>query len=349
MFSNNWQNAILPLNTTIKDAIKSLDSSSLKIVLITNEYNKFMGTVTDGDIRRGLLRGLELGSPINDILNQNPVIANPEMNREIIEQLMSSSSINQIPIINDRKQVVGLHLLSKLSNNKARSNIMIIMAGGKGTRLHPKTLNCPKPLLPIKGKPILEHIINNSRANGFEHFVLAINYLGHMIEDYFGNGKKFGVNIEYLREDAPLGTAGAISLLENRPKECFVVINGDVITEIKYDQLIDFHQENKAAATMAVFKYSWQNPFGVVRTKGVEIIDIEEKPVIQSYINAGVYVFESSILNLLHKSEFCDMPELFRRIQLAPQKVVAYPCHESWIDLGTSKDFTNLEKSLEND
>jgi NDP-sugar pyrophosphorylase family protein len=166
-----------------------------------------------------------------------------------------------------------------------------------------------------------------------------------MIEDYFGNGKKFGVNIEYLREDAPLGTAGAISLLENRPKECFVVINGDVITEIKYDQLIDFHQENKAAATMAVFKYSWQNPFGVVRTEGVEIIDMEEKPVIQSYINAGVYVFESSILNLLRKSEFCDMPELFRRIKLAPQKVVAYPCHESWIDLGTSKDFTNLEKT----
>jgi NDP-sugar pyrophosphorylase family protein len=168
---------------------------------------------------------------------------------------------------------------------------MVIMAGGKGTRLHPLTDNCPKPMLRITGKPILEHIIERAKIEGFSHFVLAINYLGNMIEEYFGNGHALGVNIDYLREEKPLGTAGALSLLNPRPDIAFVVTNGDVLTDIRYGEVLDFHLQHHAKATMAVRIHEWQNPFGVVKTQGIEIIGYEEKPLSRSHINAGVYSY----------------------------------------------------------
>jgi dTDP-glucose pyrophosphorylase len=339
MAKDIWRQTILPITVNIKDAIKVLDDVALKILLITDENNVFIGTVTDGDIRRGLLRGLNLDSPVKEIVNQKSLIVPPSLNQELVLQIMISNKIQQIPVLNEQGLVVGLHLWDELKTNKQLSNIMIIMAGGKGERLHPQTLNCPKPLLPFNGKPILEHIIFHAKRQGFNHFILAIHYLGHMIEDYFGNGEKFGVKIEYLRENLPLGTAGALSLLRNKPKESFIVTNGDIITNVDYTQLINFHQENKASATMAVRNYEWQNPFGEIRTKGIEIIDFEEKPIYRSYINAGVYALENSTLNLLENSKYCDMPTFINRIKKNSDRVIAFPIHESWNDLGSPKDF----------
>jgi len=234
--------------------------------------------------------------------------------------------------------VVGLHLWDEIAVPPARPNLMVIMAGGMGTRLRPHTENCPKPLLPVAGKPMLEHIIDRARVEGFTRFVLAVHYLGGMIEDYFGKGDRCHVEIDYLREQAPLGTAGALGLLTPRPTEPFVVTNGDVLTDIRYGELLDFHTRQAAVATMAVRLHEWQHPFGVVQTRGVEIVGFEEKPVARTHINAGVYVLEPDALSILAVDTPCDMPALFERLQAKSMRTVAYPMHEPWLDVGRPED-----------
>ena len=340
----DWQKAVLPLNSKIREAIQVLDDVSLKIVLITDSTGALIGTISDGDIRRGLLRGLDLESPIQTIVHNDALVVPPNLNREVVVQLMTANKIQQIPIVDEKMHVVGLHLWDQMNALSTRSNVMVIMAGGKGSRLHPQTENCPKPLLPIAGKPILEHIIERAKAEGFSHFILAIYHLGHMIEEYFGNGDDLGVKIEYLREESPLGTAGALGLLNPLPEAAFVVTNGDVITDIRYGELLDFHIQHGATATMAVRAHEWQNPFGVVETQGIKIIGYEEKPVSRSYINAGVYVIEPSAIQHLVKSVPCDMPTLFELLQKDESKVVAYPIHERWLDVGRPDE---LQKATE--
>jgi NDP-sugar pyrophosphorylase family protein len=217
---------------------------------------------------------------------------------------------------------------------------MVIMAGGMGTRLRPHTESCPKPLLSVAGKPMLEHIIERVKLEGFSHFVLAIHYLGHMIEDHFGNGERLGVKIDYLREQSPLGTAGALGLLDPYPDAPFVVTNGDVITDIRYGELLDFHVRHNATATMAVRVHEWQHPFGVVQTEGVDIVGFEEKPVARTHINAGVYALDPEALSVLCAEERCDMPTLFERLQAKSKRTVAYPMHEPWLDVGRPEDLT---------
>ncbi len=334
----NWQKAVLPINSKIREAIHVLNDASLKIVLVTDTTGVLIGTISDGDIRRGLLKGLDLESPIQSIVHHDALVVPPNLNRDVVIQFMMANKIQQIPVVDDGMHVVGLHLWDRINTSTERSNIMVIMAGGRGSRLHPQTENCPKPLLPIAGKPILEHIIERARLEGFSHFILAIYHLGHMIEEYFGNGDALGVKIEYLREESPLGTAGALSLLDPLPKAAFVVTNGDVITDIHYGELLDFHIQHGASATMAVRVHEWQNPFGVVQTQGIEIIGYEEKPVSRSHINAGVYVIEPSAIRCLVKAVPCDMPRLFDLLQKEENRVVAYPIHERWLDVGRPDD-----------
>lgn len=333
-----WPRAILPINSNIKQAVHILNEISLRIVLITDSTGVLVGTISDGDIRRGLLKGLNLDSPIESIIHHDALVVPPELSRDQVLQMMTANKIQQIPIVDENMHLIGLHLWDEISTQPARANIMVIMAGGKGTRLHPQTENCPKPMLQVAGKPILRHIIDRAKVEGFSHFILAIYYLGNMIEEYFGNGERFGVKIEYLREDAPLGTAGALSLLNPIPESAFVVSNGDVITDIRYGELLDFHQQHKAVATMAVRVHEWQNPFGVVQTQGVEITRYEEKPISRSNINAGVYVIEPSALSLLTKSVPCDMPTLFELLNVHGRRTVAYPIHERWLDVGRPDD-----------
>jgi dTDP-glucose pyrophosphorylase len=336
--TKDWRKAVLAENSSLQQAITCLNESSSQIVLVVSADGILQGTLTDGDIRRGLLRGLSLESPINSLVNHDPLVVPPQLGREAVLQLMQVNRMHQLPVIDESRRVVGLHLLDELMIPRQRDNLMVIMAGGQGTRLRPHTENCPKPLLPVGGKPMLEHIIERASLEGFGHFVLAIHYLGHMIEEYFGDGGRWGVRIDYLREMSPLGTAGAIGLLDEHPGLPFVVSNGDVLTDIRYGELLDFHCRHAATATMAVRLHEWQHPFGVVRTQGVDIVGFEEKPITRSHINAGVYVLEPAALKQLQIGEHCDMPTLFARLQESAARTIVYPMHEPWLDVGRDDD-----------
>jgi dTDP-glucose pyrophosphorylase len=344
-----WRIALLPQDASLQQAIRCLDESGLQIAIVVLPDGRLVGTLTDGDIRRGLLRGLTLGSLAEEVVNREPMVVPPQWGRDMVLQLMQANKIHQLPVIDEQRRVVGLHLWDDLLAPAKRSNLMVIMAGGRGVRLLPHTENCPKPLLPVGGKPMLEHIIERARAEGFQRFVLAVHYLGHMIEAHFGDGSRWQVEIEYLREKAPLGTAGALGLLRQVPSEPFLVTNGDVLTDIRYGELLDFHLRHRAAATMAVRLHEWQHPFGVVKTRGVDIIGFEEKPIARSHINAGIYVLEPSALSLLGPEEHCDMPTLFERLQQRSERAIVYPMHEPWLDVGRPDDLKQARDAHANE
>jgi dTDP-glucose pyrophosphorylase len=339
-----WRKALLQSGSTIRQAVQGLNYSSVKIVLVVDKEDVLQGTISDGDIRQGLLRGLDLNSSIDTVVHQTPLVVPTNIRNEMVVQLMRANRISQIPVVDEKQRVVGLHLWDEVATVSQRPNIMVIMAGGKGTRLMPLTENCPKPMVELAGKPMLEHIIDSGKLAGFSHFILAIHHLGHMIEDHFGDGERFDVRIDYLREQSPLGTAGALSLLDPRPEVPFVVTNGDVVTDIQYGDIVDFHNGHDASATMAVRVHEWQHPYGVVRTEGVNIIGFDEKPIARSHINAGVYVLSPNALAELEADVSCDMPTLFERLQEKSERIVAYPMHEPWLDVGRPAD---LDKANE--
>lgn len=334
----NWRHASLPENATIQDAIRNLDEVALQIILIVNKEGKLIGTLSDGDIRRGLLKGLQLDSPIETIIFRNPLVVPENLQRDIVLKLMTMNKVRQIPIVDKKGHILGLHLWDHLTGPIKRNNVMVIMAGGFGSRMHPHTEDCPKPMLQVAGKPMLEHIILRAKSEGFCEFIISVYYLGHVIEDYFSDGNRLGVKINYLREEKPLGTAGALSLMQVRPIKPFVITNGDVMTDIHYGELLDFHNQHGADATMAVCSYEWQHPYGVIQMQGIKIEAIEEKPISRTHINAGVYALSPSALNYLNAGEICDMPTLFERIRGSGQLTIAYPMHEPWLDVGRPSD-----------
>jgi dTDP-glucose pyrophosphorylase/predicted transcriptional regulator len=340
-----WKDSIVKINTPIKVAIEQLNRVGIKIALVLDDKNILLGTVSDGDFRRGMLRGLSLEDTVEKIMNKNPRTVSEGMSRSEILKLMNDSKILQIPIVDKKNYLIGLHLWDNISIHAHYSNIMVIMAGGKGSRLHPQTENRPKPMLLVGGLPILEHIIRRAKSQGFNHFIIAINYLGQVIEDYFKDGQKFGVKIEYLHEDSPLGTAGALSLLSDKPEKAFIVTNGDVITDINYADLLEYHTSQNAAATVAVHTHEFQIPYGVVQINGLEIESYDEKPIVSRLINAGVYALEPDILDLIKEPRYRDMPEILDISRDLNKKVIVYPLYESWIDIGRPIDLEIANKS----
>lgn len=337
--SHRWQKALLPLDATIQDVIGNLNQSALQIALLIGPDGKLVGSITDGDIRRGLLRGFDLRSPARSIVHHEVFVAPPEMSREAVLNLMRTNKFRQVPIVDADRRVVGLHLWDDVVNPAGEDAVMVVMAGGLGTRLRPHTETCPKPLLPVAGRPILEHIVERARADGFRRFVFAVHYLGHMIRDHFGDGSRWQVEIDYVEEERPLGTAGALGLIKRRPAGPFLVSNGDVLTDIRYGEMLDFHRRNSACATMAVRLHEWRHPYGVVHTRGVEIVSFEEKPVSRTYINAGIYALNPDVLDLVPPGERCDMPGLFERLKAAGRRTIVYPMHEPWLDVGRPDDY----------
>lgn len=331
----------------MQDAIRCINDSACRIALVVTSEDTLVGTLTDGDIRRGLLRGIGLQDPVAPLVRRNPLVVPATLGLASVLQVMQTNQLHQVPIVDDARRVIGLHLLDNLMAPQHHENLVVLMAGGRGTRLLPHTEDCPKPMLPVAGKPMLEHILERAIAEGFSRFVLAVHHLGHMVEGHFGNGSRWGVQIDYLREEAPLGTAGALSLMR-APGQSFIVANGDVLTNIQYGDLLDFHQRHEAAATMAVRLHEWENPFGVVHLRGVDIVGFEEKPVMRSHINAGVYALTPSALDLLVRDEPCDIPTLFARLRDASLRTIAYPMHEHWLDVGRDEDLQRARAGMLN-
>jgi len=341
---NIWQKCMLSLDATIHQAIEMIDKASIKIILVIDGDGKLLGTLSDGDIRRGLINGHTLTDSICLLVNRKPIVVLSTATHDLVLQLMMINKVHQIPVVDEENYVIGIRLWNEIALPVKRSNVIFIMAGGRGSRMNSYTESCPKPMLNVGGKPMIEHIINRAKSEGFSDFVISVNYLADMIEDYFGSGESLSVRIRYLRENTPLGTAGALSLLIEAPLAPMIVINGDVMANIRYADLLDFHCLHDSKATMAVSLYELQNPYGVVKVDGVNITGFEEKPIIRNYVNAGIYVLSPEIFRLLNKSEPCDMPTLFERANNAAFKTIVYPMHEAWIDIGTPPDLNRANK-----
>jgi len=333
----------LNINSTIKEALKIIDSGAMKIAVVIDAQKRVIGTITDGDIRRGLLNGLDLNSTIETIYFRNPTVANISDSKESIIQKAIRKKLYQIPIINNKGELVDIEDLATLLKVTTRKNRVILMAGGLGTRLHPLTQNIPKPLLKVGNKPILETIIENFAKYGFVNITISVNYKAQMIKEYFNDGSKWGVCIDYIQENKRLGTAGALSLLQEKPKEPFFVMNADLLTNVNFTHLLDFHYFENAMATMCVREYDYQIPYGVIQTNQSNIIKIEEKPIQKFFINAGIYVLSPEVFAYIPNNQFFDMPTLFETLIEKQHKTISFPLHEYWLDIGRMSDFEQAQ------
>lgn len=327
---------------SILDAIKAIDTGGIKIALIAGADGKLMGTVTDGDIRRGLLKGIGTQQPVSEVMNSNPRVIEAGSGSAAAVEKMRRLSIQQLPVVDTEGRVVGIELFDELVAPQSSDTLVVLMAGGLGTRLRPLTETLPKPMIPVGGRPLLETIVRNFELQGFRRIYLSVNYKSEVIREHFGDGLKFGVSIDYLTEEKRMGTAGALSLLPDFPLGPIIVMNGDLLTSVNFRHLVDFHKQQGARATMCVREYSFQVPYGVVQTDGSRLTQIVEKPVHSFFVNAGVYVIDPSALVLLPEDQPFDMPQLFDAITARGDVASVFPIHEYWLDIGR---FDDLERA----
>ena len=331
---------------TIKKALEVLQSDKyFHILLVVDEQNKLIGALTDGDIRRGILNDNTLDDAVEKIMGKDPVFISCESSNEDRKQLLIKNNIRQLIIVDKNNIPVDIQTAEMFLVEQSKTNEVVIMAGGLGTRLRPLTENIPKPMIKVNEKPILQRIIENFLSNGFSSFIISVNYKSEIIKEYFGDGSDFGCTIKYLDEIDRLGTAGALSLVREPFQEAFFVTNADILTNLNMRKMLDFHNKNNSYATMGVREYSYKIPFGVVETKNTKIESIIEKPSYNYYVNAGVYILESSVLQHIPKNEFFDMPDLFDALRKQTKKLSAFPIHEYWTDIGTNEDLKRANET----
>lgn len=328
----------------ISDAIGILEQTVQKICLVVDVSERLLGTITDGDIRRGLLAAIPLDAPVTTIMNERPRIASPADDQGSILKILTELQIRHIPVVDADSRVIDLVTLDDLLHQPAvRENFVVLMAGGLGSRLLPLTDKVPKPLVSVGDKPILETILEGFVEQNFQNFYISVNYKADAIKKHFGDGEKWGVQILYLEEDRRLGTVGALQLLPKRPKEPLLIMNGDLLTRVNYQDLLSYHDEQESMATMCVRDYDFQVPFGVIDIENHQIKKIEEKPVFRFFVNAGIYVLAADTIDLIPKEEHFDMTHLFDRLIEAGHKTSAFPIHEYWHDVGHAGD---LDKAI---
>jgi dTDP-glucose pyrophosphorylase/predicted transcriptional regulator len=343
----DWQTTVVDTALDLHGAIVALDRAGLQILMMVDEAGRLLGTITDGDIRRALLRGTQLTSPARDVMHTTPMVVGPDLGRGTVLTLMQVNKIRQLPIVAADGRVVGLHVWDQVLAAPARDNTVVLMAGGFGKRMMPYTETRPKPMLEVAGKPLLQHAIERARADGFSRFIISLHYLPEVIRAHFGDGSAFDVQIDYVQEDTPLGTAGALSLITGRPTAPMVIANGDILTDVRFSDMLEFHRQHGASATMAVREHEYHNPFGVVQTEGVDINGFEEKPVWRTKINAGLYVLSPEALDWLTPNSHCNMPTLFERIKAHGGRTIVYPMHETWMDVGNPQDLLNANRAFD--
>jgi dTDP-glucose pyrophosphorylase len=335
----NWKDIRISPTTSVRDTLRVIDAGSAQIALVTDDSGRLVGTVTDGDVRRGLLRNIGLDGEVMAVMNTTPTVARSQDSIDEILAVMKLKQLRHIPVVDPKGHLVGLEVLEELIQASDRPNWVVLMAGGFGTRLRPLTDDCPKPLLKVGNKPLLQTILENFIQYGFHRFFISVNYKAEMVKDHFADGSSWGVQIEYLHETERLGTAGSLSLLPSRPEHPLFVMNGDLLTKVNFQHMLDFHTDHSSEATMCVRDYEFQVPYGVVRIGQQEILAIEEKPIQRFFVNAGIYVLNPGVLDLIPGNDFFDMTTLLQHTIDAGKRTAVFPIREYWLDIGQMDDF----------
>jgi len=345
----NWKSSILNYKEDMKSAINNLENGKSRIALVVDDKDKLIGTITDGDIRRAILANLPMDSKLKEFMKDQPVCIDSEKNKDDILRLMREKDILQVPILDKNKKVVGLETLNHLLEGKKIDNPVFIMAGGFGTRLAPLTDETPKPLLKIGSKPILERILLKFIDAGFHKFYISTHFMADKIKEYFNDGSDWNISIKYIHEDQPLGTGGSLGLLPKSEIDLpLVMMNGDLLSEVNFVELLRYHYEKKGMVTMCVSQYELQIPYGVVVKDEHKFIKIDEKPSKKFFINAGIYVVDPSVVSGVDGSSYLDMPTLLNEISLKNLPVNIFPIHEYWLDVGQLSDFNKAKEDVKN-
>lgn len=345
----DWSKTILNQSDNLDTAIKVLHKGGLRVALVVDKNHKLKGTITDGDIRRALLKHLPMNTPVKAIMNKSPTVAFKEESKEEVLLKMKNRDLLHIPILDKNKKLIGLETLQHLTYAKRYDNPIFLMAGGFGTRLKPLTEDVPKPLLKVGDRPILEVILNRFIKSGFHNFYISTYYKADQIQKYFGDGSLWGVSIKYVEEEKPLGTAGSIGLLPNNlPELPIIMMNGDVLTKVNFEHLLNFHIDQDALATICIRGYDVQIPFGVVNFKDQKAQNFIEKPVKKFFVNAGIYVIERGLIDKVKKGEFIDMPTLLEQQIHNGNEVNVFPIHEYWKDVGQIDEYWDVNESFNN-
>ena len=316
--------------------IRRINWASLEIILVVGEDGALMGTVTDGDIRRGILSGVSLDDPVSIVMNFSPVSVGSEMPREEMLQLMRRHSIRHLPVVDGAHRPVRLERMEQLVDSYTSQ--AVVMAGGLGTRLKPFTDNTPKPLVSVGGRPILDHTLSGLRNSGIENVVISLNHMGDQIRRHIGTGRRRDLNVDYVMETRRLGTAGALALLEPRPEKPFVVMNGDLMTNLNYARLLEFQKEEDYDMVLCVRQHAIQIPYGVVEVVDGNFESLREKPNVESFINAGIYVLKPDCIDLVPDQLFFDMTDMIEAVRKKGGKVGIFPILEYWRDIGRPED-----------
>lgn len=350
----SFRDTFVGVEGTIMDALRSLDYSGRQVALIVDGDHVLKGIVTDGDIRRGILHGLPLDAPVTKIMSTTPITVPEHTTPTEVLEVMHDKQVHQVPVLDFQGRVVALERINAvlekqkqelksaqpvtLSRHKLRDIPVVLMVGGEGKRLRPLTSDVPKPMLHIGGKPLLETIIQNFVAQGFHKFFLSVNYKADVIRGHFGDGERFGAEIRYITEEKKMGTAGSLALLPKLADVPLIVMNGDLLTNVNFKNVLEFHQQNDALATMCVREYSVEIPYGVVKNTGVKLSSIVEKPSQNYFANAGIYVLDPQALSYVPKGSVFTMPQLFSAINNNGGDATVFPIHEYWIDIGRFED-----------
>ena len=344
-----WKKSIVKPTDTLDKTINVLQKAGLQISIVLSQSGKVLGTVTDGDIRRALIKNLSMDVPVTEVMNNNPITALLSDSDHKIVDTMKENNILHIPIVDDNGILKGLRLLQEFFDINTYENYVLIMAGGFGKRLEPLTKDIPKPLLKVTDVPILEEILNECINNGFKKFIISVHYKAKMIQEYFGDGNNWGVSIDYIEEDKPLGTAGCLGLVPDAAKKLpIIVTNGDLLTKVSYKHFLRFHEKHSGEVSMCIREHSFEIPYGVVEVDNLNVVNFLEKPIKKFFINAGIYILDPAVLDEVNGESYLDMPNLLEKLRKNGKVINVFPIHENWNDIGMMKDFRSAKSNYNN-
>ena len=346
------ENVLISPGESIRKAIEYIDRNTHGIVLVVDSEDKLIGTITDGDIRRAILDGTLLDRPVSTLLESkrrsrytSPVTAPAGTEPMALIEMMKERHVQQLPLVDSKGEVTGLVTLKELVTEETLPLDAVIMAGGRGARLRPLTDDIPKPMLPVGGRPLMEHLLERLRTAGIQHVQVTTYYKRDVIEGYFGDGHDLGIDISYVSENRPLGTAGALGLLE-APDRPLLVINGDILTRVDFRAMLKFHQEQRAEMSIGVRQYEMKVPYGLVETEGTEVLKVTEKPTMSFLVNAGIYLLNPNVHRYIAKDESLDMTDLIERLLSDGQRIVSFPILEYWLDIGQHDDYVKAQEDI---